>query len=268
MAFVVAMFGARKFGMVDVIAETDDLLVANKPAGLLVHPTKPGGPVTLLDQVRELLAYEMVNGGQVSIINRLDRETSGVVLMAKSSESARATAMAMQAGQIRKAYLAAVFGWPPEDAFSADGAILRLGEVASSMIWLKRAVHPDGAAAATQFEVVSRHRRQSDGAQFSIMRCYPLTGRMHQIRVHLASLGFPVIGDKLYGPDEMWYLRFIEQGWTDAMQAALWLNRHALHSASLQIADGPVWAAPLPQDIMSLLRQSTLVTAADPDVRQ
>lgn len=239
-------------GDVEVLAESDDWLVVNKPAGLLVHPTKPGGPVTMLDQLRNLLAYEIVNGGQVSIINRLDRETSGVILIAKSNTAARTGAMAMQAGQIRKTYVALVFGWPPDDAFRANGPIIRLGEVEQSAIWLKRAVHPGGAPAETRFEVVTRRRRSSDGAKFSGIRCYPLTGRTHQIRVHLASLGFPVIGDKIYGPDERWYLRFIEQGWTEEMHSALWLDRHALHSASLQIGDGPVWSAPLPTDFLAI----------------
>ncbi|HEY5792853.1 MAG TPA: pseudouridine synthase, partial [Chthoniobacterales bacterium] len=83
-----------------VVAETPDLLVVDKPPGLLVHPTKPGGPKTLLDALRELLAYEIENGGQVSIINRLDRETSGLVLIAKNAEAASRCARAMQAGRI------------------------------------------------------------------------------------------------------------------------------------------------------------------------
>ena len=73
----------------EIIGETPDLIAVNKPAGLLVHPTKPGGPRTLWDALKDLLGYEIANGGQVSLINRLDRETSGLVLVAKNAAAAR-----------------------------------------------------------------------------------------------------------------------------------------------------------------------------------
>ncbi|MEI6340220.1 MAG: pseudouridine synthase, partial [Verrucomicrobiota bacterium] len=95
-----------------ILGETEEFLAVDKPAGLLVHPTKPGGPRTLWDGVRELLGYELVNGGQVSIVNRLDRETSGVVVIAKTLAAARASGLAMQRREFRKEYLALVFGWP------------------------------------------------------------------------------------------------------------------------------------------------------------
>jgi 23S rRNA pseudouridine1911/1915/1917 synthase len=76
----------------EIIGETPDLIAVNKPAGLLVHPTKPGGPRTLWDALKDLLGYEIANGGQVSLINRLDRETSGLVLVAKNASAARRAA--------------------------------------------------------------------------------------------------------------------------------------------------------------------------------
>lgn len=217
-----------------ILDETEELLVVDKRAGVLIHPTKPGGPRTLWDDARDLLAYEIANGGQVSIINRLDRETSGVVLLAKTSAAAREAAMAMAAGRVRKEYLALVFGWPEWDQIEVDAPLLRLGEVGPTRIWLKRGVHPDGAEARTGFEVVERSER-ADGERYALVRARPRTGRTHQIRVHLAHAGFPVVGDKIYGPDEMWYLRFIEGGWTDEMAEALWMVRQALHSAALEI---------------------------------
>ena len=143
----------------------------NKPAGLLVHPTKPDGPRTLWDGLRDLLGYEIANGGQVSLINRLDRETSGIVLVAKSSRAARAAAMAMQEGKIRKSYLAVVSGWP-EQEFEIEAPILRLGAVAESKIHLQRAVHPSGAAAHTRFSVLSRIERP--GGRFALLAANPL----------------------------------------------------------------------------------------------
>ncbi len=238
-----------------VLDETPELLVIDKPPGLLVHPTKPGGPPTLWDGLRELLAYEMVNGGQVSLINRLDRETSGVVLVCKTSAAARKCAMAMQEGRIRKQYLAVVWGWPVNDEFEIDAPLLRLGEVAESRVWLKRGVHAGGAAALTRFRVERRVGR-TDGMRLALVRAYPMTGRTHQIRVHLAHAGFPVVGDKLYGPDERHYLDFIDRGWTEEMAAALLLPRQALHSTVLEVSfDGIArrWEAPLPADLRELI---------------
>ncbi len=80
------------------------------------------------------------------------------------------------------------------------------------------------------------------------MRAIPKTGRTHQIRVHLSHLGHPIIGDKIYGPDEQLYLRFIETGWTKELERQLLLPRHALHSARLRV-DGLDWQSPLPPDL-------------------
>jgi len=228
-----------------VVDESEEWLVVDKAAGILIHPTKPSGPRTLWDAARDLLAYEIANGAQVSIINRLDRETSGLVLLAKTREAARHFAGAMEAGRIRKGYRALVFGWPPDDLFTVDAPIARLGEFGPSRIWLKRGVHPGGDPAVTVFRVVER--AHSVRGRFALVEAAPRTGRTHQIRVHLSYAGFPVIGDKLYGPSEDWYLRFIETGWTAELEEALWLPRHALHSAELEV-DGRCWTAEPPGD--------------------
>lgn len=236
-----------------ILGETRELLAVDKPAGLLVHPTKPGGPPTLWDGLRELLSYEVVNGGQVSLINRLDRETSGVVLVAKTAAAARACAMAMERGRVRKEYMAVVLGWPEAEEFTVDAPLLRLGEVAETRVYLKRTVHPAGAHARTRFRV-ERRGHDAAGRPIALVRAWPLTGRTHQIRVHLAHAGFPVVGDKLY-VDDRFYLEFIERGWTAGMARALGLERHALHSAGLEVEfDGALhrWQAPVPADMQGL----------------
>ena len=197
--------------------------------------------------LRHLLAFELANGGQVSIINRLDRETSGLVLIAKTRAAARHFCTLMERGRIAKQYLALVWGWPAEDQFAIDAPLLRQGTRHTSRIHLKQCVHPAGAPARTRFQVVRRFTR--DGP-FALVRAFPETGRMHQIRVHLAHAGHPVVGDKIYGPSEDHYLTFIETGWTAALEQALLLRRHALHSAVLEIPDDSLrWEAPLPRDI-------------------
>ena len=229
-----------------VIAETDDYIVVDKPPFMQVHPSKPGDTGTLWDELRGLLAYEIANGGQVSIINRLDRETSGLTLIAKHPTAACDFHQRMERREVAKAYDAIVFGWPAQDAWTVDAPILRQGEIATSRVWVKQCVHPDGAAARTEFTV--RRRFEKDGAAFALVRAKPETGRMHQIRVHLAHSGNPIVGDKLYGVSEDCYLEFIETGWSAALEARLVISRQALHSGLL-CAAGNEWTSPLAPDL-------------------
>jgi 23S rRNA pseudouridine1911/1915/1917 synthase len=234
-----------------VVDESDDWIVIDKPPHLAAHPSKPDGSFTLWHALREMLAYELANGGQVSIINRLDRETSGLTLIAKNAAAARRFSMAMERRAIHKEYLALVRGWPEHDVYAIDAPLARQGDFETSRIWLKQTVHPAGASARTTVRVERRFGRETaNGGRFSLVRAVPETGRMHQIRVHLAHIGHPVVGDKIYGPDESCYLRFIETGWTPDLEAALLLRRHALHSAVLEIpGENLRWTAPLPKDM-------------------
>jgi len=238
-----------------ILGESADLLAVDKPPFLLVHPTKPGGPVTLWDRLRELLAYELASGGQVSLINRLDRETSGITLVAKTAAAARSCAMAMARGGVEKEYLAIVTGWPGCSEWSVNEPILRLGAVEHSRIWLKRGVHPGGASASTSFCVLKRLDHPIHG-KLALVQCMPHTGRTHQIRVHLSFSGHPVVGDKIYGPSEDCYLEFIETGWSHALKEKLWIPRHALHSCFISVTlNGRRhhWKSGLPEDLLDFL---------------
>ena len=234
-----------------IVAEGDDFIVVEKPPFLLVHPTKPSSARTLWGELKHLLAFELANGGQVSIVNRLDRETSGLVLVAKNAAAARRFGLLMGEQRIAKEYLAIVWGWPEWETQSVDAPLTRQGAHDPSPIWLKQAIHPAGAPARTDFRVEQRFTRGADSERFSIVRAFPRTGRTHQIRVHLASLGHPIVGDKIYGPDEKLYLEFIETGWTPELERHLLLPRHALHSAALEIEGGERWVSPLPADLIS-----------------
>ena len=257
-------------------------MVVNKPPFLLIHPTKPNGTSTLWKQLRELLAFEIASGGQVSIVNRLDRETSGLVLVAKTAAAARDFGLLMQRHSLRKEYLAIVWGWPEWEHKLVDAPLDRQGKHQDSVIWLKQMIHADGAPAQTEFyvercftkstlapsPVASRpplpdqgkdegedrekvHGKNSARGEekFALIRAIPRTGRTHQIRVHLASLGHAIVGDKIYGPDEQLYLRFIETGWTHELEKRLLLPRHALHSAKLAIEGKREWTSALPPDL-------------------
>ena len=243
-----------------VLEETDDWLVVNKPAPLQIHPSKPADSgLTLWDGLRELLRYELVNGGQVSIINRLDRETSGVVLVAKTGEMARQLGKAMMRRQMRKTYEAIVHGWPDWEEILVEQPILRQGDIMLSEVWVKQMVHPDGAPCRTAFRTQGRFEKDIPGqgrVKFSLVEAEPHTGRMHQIRVHLHHLGLPIVGDKLYGVDEACYLEFMETNWTPALEARLLLPRQALHSQLLEVNTPDIsvrWVAPRTLDLQAFL---------------
>jgi 23S rRNA pseudouridine1911/1915/1917 synthase len=250
-----------------IIDETDDYAVVDKPPFLLIHPTKPDGTRTLWQELRGLFAYEIAAGGQVSIVNRLDRETSGLVLVAKKADVARRFGLLMQRQQLKKEYLAIVWGWPEWENKVVDAALDRQGRHQHSAIWLKQMIHPDGAPAQTELHVERRFVRSHgklapaskrfgsgrDAGKFSLIRAIPRTGRTHQIRVHLASIGHPIVGDKIYGPDEHLYLRFIETGWSRELEDQLLLPRHALHSARLAIGECE-WRSTLGDDLVEFMR--------------
>lgn len=212
-----------------------------------MHPTNPKPAATLWDELRGLLAFELANGGQISFVNRLDRETSGIVLVAKKRPAARELTMAMKAGLFQKTYHALVWGWPDWEELEVDQRILRAGSVVVSPIHLKQMIHPDGAVAFTRLRVVARAERACGmEGRFSLVEATPRTGRTHQIRVHLAFTGHPIVGDKIYGPSERCYLQFIETGWTEELRRILILPNHALHASALSW-DKMQWTSPLPE---------------------
>jgi 23S rRNA pseudouridine1911/1915/1917 synthase len=238
-----------------IVYEDHRFLVVDKPANLLVHPTGPGGPDTLWDELKRFLAFEIVNGAQISFVNRLDRESSGLILVAKSTDAARQLGLMIAQHRIRKTYTAIVFGWPAQETYVVDQPLLRQGTVLPSTIWLKQAVHADGYPALTRFRVL--HRFENQQRQFALVEAEPKTGRTHQIRVHLAYVGHPIVGDKIYGPDENCYLEFIESDWTPALEAKLLLPRQALHASALSFEfEGTFsFSSPLPADMKHFLSE-------------
>lgn len=237
-----------------VIDESDDWIVVDKPAPLIVHPANNKPEPTLLGGLEQLLAYEIRNGASLGIVTRLDRETSGVVLVSKHLAAARELGWIFEKRQASKEYLALVHGWPKADEWECAEPIIRAGELGPSPIWVRQVVSPRGRDCRTRFQVERRFMRAE--TEFSLIRCFPETGRMHQIRVHLANSGHPVVGDKLYSGDGSEYLEWMARGWTPELERRLILPRHALHAARLEISwagRAVCWAAEMGRDMVEFL---------------
>lgn len=216
--------GQPETARLSVVFEDPELLVLNKPAGLVCHPTKGDATSSLIGRVRLYLGP----AAAPQLINRLDRETSGLVLIAKTPPAARALRRLWETRAVTKTYLAIVHGVPGAPAGEVDAP---LGPDPAGPVAIKDCVRPDGAPARTRWRVLRAWRRAQ--GEFSLLEVEPLTGRKHQIRIHLAHLGHPIVGDKIYGGDERAYLDFVAGRLTEAQRARLLLPFHALHAAGL-----------------------------------
>lgn len=232
-------------GSPHLVSATDDFAVIYKPSHLLIHPTRPDGQYTLLEWLRSHFPDRAV-----SLVNRLDRETSGLVLAALNTEAASVLGQMTMRREIDKDYLALVQGRPDPEQALIDAPIGRLGLSETNPVHIRQTVRLDGASAQTEYQLLS-----SSGG-YSLLRVKTMTGRLHQIRVHLSHLGTPVVGDKIYGPDPALYLKFIAEGWTEELAKTLRLNRHALHAYSLAFTwkEQPVrFSYPLPDDMADFI---------------
>jgi 23S rRNA pseudouridine1911/1915/1917 synthase len=208
-----------------VVHEDENLLVINKPAGLVCHPTKNGERSSLIGRTRLYLS----EGGSAHLVNRLDRETSGLVMVAKNSMVAGELGKILEARTMQKEYHAIVHGHVGADTGVIDQP---LGRDEQSKVAVKNRVRADGAPAQTEF-VVER-RFENEGRLFSLVKILPRTGRKHQIRIHLAFFGHPIVGDKLYGGDEDLYLALVEDRLTAEQRARLIFEHHGLHADTLR----------------------------------
>jgi 23S rRNA pseudouridine1911/1915/1917 synthase len=226
-----------------LVHEDERLLVIAKPGDVVVHPSKAGPWSSLAGAIRETFGLARAHP-----VFRLDRETSGVVVFAKDERTASRLQVAMQARRVRKTYLALLTGELVAPASAPVRVEQPLGDDTTTPVFIKTCVRADGKPAASVFTTLIT------GGGFSIVRVGLETGRKHQIRAHAHWLGYPVVGDKLYGPDPLLYLEFVRTSWTPALAERLLLPRQALHCAEIDLGL-PGFASPLrapvPPDLLA-----------------
>ena len=238
----------------DIVYQDQDLAVVNKPAGMMVHA---GAGATEDHRNRGTLVNALLHrfgqlsalGGELrpGIVHRLDKATSGLIVVAKNDPSHRKLAAQFARRQVKKAYLALVHGWIEPDRGTITKSIHR-DRVRRTRMTTRR---PGGREAITRYSVEQRIR--GDYGKFTFLRLEIDTGRTHQIRVHLASLGHPVVGDTLYGaPREIAKKR----------GRAISLARNFLHAAQLQLAhprtgESLAFSLPLPRELSEFLELLT-----------
>jgi 23S rRNA pseudouridine1911/1915/1917 synthase len=262
----------------DVVYEDNDVAVINKPAGMMVHA---GAGATDDERNRGTLVNALLHrfgnlsgvGGELrpGIVHRLDKDTSGLIVVAKNDAAHRKLARQFSGRQVKKHYLALVHGWPEKSTGTIDTEISRDAVRRTRMTTLRRG----GRAAVTHYEV--RERITSPFGKFALLEVRIETGRTHQIRVHMASIGHPVVGDALYGaPRELLITPARAHGSAKKPLRAqspesragsdyregntLSLNRNFLHAAALEFTHpqtGEIlsFTAPLPEELGRFLQQ-------------
>lgn len=232
---------------IEVIHSDPDFYVISKPAGLPIHPTARYHYSTLTAVLRERFP-----GEPLQVAHRLDRETSGLMLVARNREAGSKLKTAFQRRLVHKRYLAIVHG----ELKISDGEELLIDQPlgpAQTVVRVRVAVVPESAGGLPSQTVVRVVQRF---AGHTLVECRPHTGRQHQIRVHLWHLGYPIVGDKLY-PDEDLFIRWAEEG-DEAIADQVALPRHALHAAGIsfphpQHGQLVTFSAELPSDLTRFL---------------
>ena len=229
----------------DVIYEDDAVLAVDKPSGLPVHPSATYHKNTLTYLLRQRFGP---NAPQIA--HRLDRETSGLLLCGRTRAAERDLKIGFENRRVSKRYLAIVRGVMPED----DGRIELPMDRAREGLHILMEVTPEGEGypSVTRYRVVAR---RDDATLVSLA---PESGRQHQLRVHLSAIGFPIIGDKLYGAEgSQPFLDYIETGMTDELRRRLGHDRQALHAYELEFmhpstGEPMTLTAPLAEDLVGL----------------
>ncbi|CCV64536.1 Pseudouridine synthase, 23S RNA-specific [Alteracholeplasma palmae J233] len=178
----------------DIVYEDSDILVVNKPQGLVVHPASSYNEPTLVHGLlHEIDDLSDINGTyRPGIVHRIDKDTSGLLVVAKTDKAHKKLSEDLKVHDVKREYIAIIYGHI-EDKGKIDAPIGR-----HKVNRLKMSVTHDGKDAITHFETIERYKG------YSLIRCFLETGRTHQIRVHLAYIGHPILGDPIYGPKKVY----------------------------------------------------------------
>lgn len=242
---------------IPILLHDDHIIVINKPAGIPVHPSARYYRNTIIKLLAESFPSE-----HLVLAHRLDRDTSGVLVLARTFHADRRIKrqFCSKTG-VDKSYLAICWGCPEQSHFRVDLPIERNPD--STLRCSMRVAAPgNGLPAATRVTVLQKHQR--DSKRYALLQCDLETGRQHQIRLHLAASGFPIVGDKIYGPDEQLHARAADDLLTEQDRKSLEMPRHALHARQLAFehpitGEKLVITAPLPADMQSFLDSLSLV---------
>lgn len=235
--------------------EDERLLTIDKPGWLVVHPSKNGPWSSLAGALREGMGLQTIR-----FVYRLDRETSGVIILAKDEATGSRLQKAMAKRLIGKAYVAILEGELAERTEVNQA----LGPDPTANVTVKQRVVESGTAGAQEARTVFHPLIVRGG--YTLVGVELFTGRKHQIRAHAEWLGRRVVGDKLYGPDPTLYLEFAEHGWTERHSALLPLTRQALHCAAIDLRPAHLdylLTAPWPADLARFAERKMGLSAGE-----
>ncbi len=243
----------------NVVYEDASVIVIDKPAGLVVHPAVGHATGTLVNALIAHCGDSLSGVGGVKrpgIVHRLDKDTTGLLVVAKTEAAHQSLSDQFRAhgqdGRLRRAYLALVWGVPVRPKGIIDAALAR-STANRTKIAVSR--HPTARHAVTHYETVEVFEGESPGAALTLLRLVLETGRTHQIRVHLAHIGHPVLGDPLYGRG---FATKVERLNANVKEAADLLNRQALHAEELgfehpKSGEPKLFKSPLPADMARII---------------
>ena len=226
-----------------IVREDDFLLVLNKPANLLVLPDR------FRHEIRNLYTILTEELGKIFVVHRIDKETSGLIVYAKTAEAHAALNSQFEQRMVEKVYFGIVAGTPTAESGRIDAPLIESSKEAGVV----KVSHRSGREAVTEYRVLERFHG------YAFMELRPRTGRTHQIRAHLQSIGIPLLADRIYGDGAPFCLSHIKPGYKSAGEEKPLLERTALHAFAIsfdhpETGERTNLSAEMPKDMSAVLK--------------